>query len=425
MMEIIKKQNMNNDLSASEQLEFFAPDEMGGISLEDIFTAYFDCRRHKRGTYNALAFEVDYERKCVELWHAINAGSYRPARSVVFIIFKPVQREIFAPSFESRVVDHLIADKVGPLLENTFIDDNYATRKGKGTLYGINRVYEHIRNCSAGYTRDCYVLKLDIRSFFMSISKEYLCAKMSEYLKTNYKNPDLPALLFILRAILMDNPEKHCVRRCPRSHWEGLPVEKSLFNGDGRHGLPIGRLTSQLCAAFMLDPLDHLVTGAWGVPYYGRYVDDMILVHESKAYLLEVKDKICHWLSDHGLVMHPRKIYLQYYRKGVTFIGGMLMPGRIYVSDRSFGFCMDFIESWNHSAHSDESFAGIHAAKFVSVLNSYLGHMSHFASYNLRKKVVSRIGKEWWRVMYIHGHYEKAVVKKNYSKNAVFQPFFE
>ena len=44
--------------------ELFAPEETGGVSLEDVFTAYMDCRRKKRGTYNALAFEVDWERRC-------------------------------------------------------------------------------------------------------------------------------------------------------------------------------------------------------------------------------------------------------------------------------------------------------------------------------------------------------------------------
>ena len=138
---------MDNNIAygIQQQATLFPPEEMGGISLEDVFTAYFDCRRRKRGTYNALAFEADYERKCVELWRQINDGSYRPLRSIVFIIFKPVQREVFAPAFESRVIDHLIARKIEPLLEAQFIDDSYSTRKGKGTLYGIRRIEEHIR----------------------------------------------------------------------------------------------------------------------------------------------------------------------------------------------------------------------------------------------------------------------------------------
>ena len=40
--------------------ELFAPEEAGDISLEDVFTACMDCRRKKRGTYNVLAFAVDW-----------------------------------------------------------------------------------------------------------------------------------------------------------------------------------------------------------------------------------------------------------------------------------------------------------------------------------------------------------------------------
>lgn len=67
--------------------------------MEDVFEAYFECRKKKRNTCNALAFESDYERRCVELWREINAGTYRPSRSIAFIINKPVKREIFAADF--------------------------------------------------------------------------------------------------------------------------------------------------------------------------------------------------------------------------------------------------------------------------------------------------------------------------------------
>ena len=188
--------------------ELFASEETGGVSLEDVFTAYMDCRRKKRGTYNALAFEVDWERRCADLLGRINAGEYRPLRSLVFIIRKPVMREVFAPAFESRVVDHLIARKIEPLLEERFIDDSYSTRKGKGTLFGIERMERHIRACSHDYTRDCYVMKLDIRSFFMDLPKRELYDRMAAFLREHYDAPDLPTLLCLLRATYSDCPQQ-------------------------------------------------------------------------------------------------------------------------------------------------------------------------------------------------------------------------
>ena len=202
----------------------------------------------------------------MELWREINAGTYRPSRSIAFIINKPVKREIFAADFRDRVVHHLIARKIEPLLEAEFIDDSYSTRKEKGTLYGIRRVEEFVRECSENYTKDCYVMKLDIRSFFMDLPKRELYDRMAAFLRERYDAPDLPTLLCLLRATYSDCPQQHCVRRSPLAAWDKLPPRKSLFNGDAEHGLAIGRLTSQLGALFYLDPLDHLVTEAWGVP---------------------------------------------------------------------------------------------------------------------------------------------------------------
>ena len=181
--------------------EMFAPEETGGLSLEDVFTAYMDCRRKKRGTYNALAFEVDWERRCADLLGRINAGEYRPLRSLVFIIRKPVMREVFAPAFESRVVDHLIARKIEPLLEERFIDDSYSTRKGKGTLFGIERMERHIRACSHDYTRDCYVMKLDIRSFFMDLPKPEFLEPKAAVLRERYDAPHQPPIRIVRSSI--------------------------------------------------------------------------------------------------------------------------------------------------------------------------------------------------------------------------------
>jgi hypothetical protein len=52
------------------------------IELADVFEAYFNCRKHKRNTRNALAFEVDYEIRLLELWADINSGRYEPGKSM-------------------------------------------------------------------------------------------------------------------------------------------------------------------------------------------------------------------------------------------------------------------------------------------------------------------------------------------------------
>ena len=407
----------------------FAEQEMGGLSLADVIEAYYDCRRRKRCTVNAMEFEMDYERNCIDLWREINEHRYEPRRSIAFVIEHPVKREIFAADFRDRVVHHLIAMRIYPLLERQFLIDSYSTQKGKGTLFGINRVERHVKECSENYTRDCWILKIDISGYFMSISKRMLYECIGQFLEQRYDGNDLPMLLYLLRKTIFNRPERNCVLKMPRWRWKGLPRNKSLFGSDGKKGLPIGNLTSQLLALLFLDGLDHLVTEQWGVPHYGRYVDDMVLVHESRERLLEVKAKIVAWLGEHGLTLHPKKLYLQHYKKGVLFVGGMIMPGRKYISKRTQGRMFAKIHRFNQlfeAAAEDtagESVppqgAGVITIAMVdsvvATMNSYLGMMRHYASYNLFLRAKGRMSDAWYRYVYIEkrGRSVKLVRRNN------------
>ena len=114
------------------------------IELEELFTAYFECRKNKRNTTNALAFEIDYENSLVQLCEEINSGTYQIGRSIAFVVDKPDKCEIFAADFRDRVVHHLIIGKLNHLFEKQFIHDSYSCRVGKGTHFGIQRVDKFI-----------------------------------------------------------------------------------------------------------------------------------------------------------------------------------------------------------------------------------------------------------------------------------------
>jgi len=171
------------------------------IELEELFEAYFECRKNKRNTANAIAFEIDYENSLVQLCKEINNGTYQIGRSIAFIVDKPVKREIFAADFRDRVVHHLVIGKLNHLFEKQFIYDSYSCRTGKGTHFGIGRVDKFIRQCSANYTKDCYILKLDLHGFFMSINKNILFAKLEQFIKDNYHAPDKDLIIKLCKQI--------------------------------------------------------------------------------------------------------------------------------------------------------------------------------------------------------------------------------
>lgn len=382
---------------ASEELTLFAPEEMGGVSLEEVIEAYYDCRRRKRNTVNALEFEVDYERHCIDLWHELNEHRYEPRRSIAFVVEHPVKREIFAADFRDRVVHHLIARRIWPLLEKQFHPDSYSTQPGKGTLYGIQRVEQHVKTCSENYTRDCYIMKLDISGYFMSIEKQRLYHCVCAFLNGRYPEKDMPMLHYMLRKTIFNRPEKNCIRKMPRNRWRGLPKNKTLFGTDGSTGLPIGNLTSQLLALLFLDELDHKITQEWGVPHYGRYVDDMVLVHPSKDHLLTVCGRISRWLKAHGLRLHPKKMYLQHYAKGVLFVGGMIKPGRKYISHRTQGRLFARINHYNSLLAESQQTSRLAMEGMVATMNSYLGMMCHYDTQRLFHRVLGRVSSHWYR----------------------------
>ena len=75
-----------------------------------------------------------------------------------------------------------------------------------------------------------------------------------------------------------------------------------------------------------------------GVKYYGRYVDDFVIVHEDKAFLLGLKDRLKEFIQrELAMTLHPKKVYLQHYTKGVKFIGAVIKPNREYIGNRTKG----------------------------------------------------------------------------------------
>ena len=403
-----------------EQYELFAEtmsDSEAPVALEEVFAAYYECRRCKRRTVNALAFELNFEREVVRLWREINSGTYKIGRSISFIVKYPVQREIFAADFRDRIVHHLVISKINPLFEKEFIAASYSCRSGKGTLYGVRDVRAMINDCAAG-TGGCYVLRLDIRSFFMSIDKRILCRMAVDFINAGYHAPDKRILLRLVKQIIMHNPENNCVIKGHLSDWNGLPYYKSLFWSDKNRGLPIGNLTSQIFANFYLNRLDKYITEELGIRHYGRYVDDFILLHRDKNVLLEARRKIELFLRSRlGLELHPHKVYLQYYDKGVRFIGAVIRPHRIYIHRRTKGALYRKINEQLPflGQKLQNFFDGLE--HFCSCVNSYLGLMRHYNTYNLRTRILSRLRESFLgEVMDIDPNSEKLAIDKRFRR---------
>lgn len=368
--------------------------------LLDLFQAYFDARRNKRNTINALNFEISYEENLFTLFEEIITETYKVKPSICFINFRPVQREIFAADFRDRVVHHLVYNYISPIFENIFINDSYSCRAGKGTHYGIKRVDHFIRSCSENYIKDCYILKLDIKGYFMAINKKLLFHIVSNELKrfSAKIDFDLRLILGLIEKIIFNDPTKDYILKGNTKDWTGLPSSKSLFHSGEHRGLPIGNLTSQLFSNVYMNSFDHFIKKELNIKYYGRYVDDFIIVHENQSYLKLIIPEIEKYLREKlFLELHPKKVYLQHFTKGVKFLGVIIKPHRIYISSRTKGNFYKAIYKWNKFIENHNDMNIKEKQGFLSTMNSYLGILNHYKTYNLRKKTIfEALDQRFW-----------------------------
>lgn len=399
----------------------FVQKEMGDKLLLDLFQAYYDARRNKRNTWNALRFEMNYEERLLALWEEIREWRYQIGRSICFINFKPVQREIFAADFRDRIVHHLIFNYLNPIVEQGFIKDSYSCRKGKGVHYGIRQVQSFIRKCSKNYSGDAWILKLDILGYFMCIDRRILFEKILDKLY-GVQQPlgfDLNMLIYLLEKVIFNDPTQHCIIKGAASDWRGLPKSKSLFHAPAGKGFPIGNLTSQLFGNIYLNEFDHFVRENLGVPYYGRYVDDFVLIHEDREFLKGLIPTLRLYLKKRlDLELHPKKIYLQHYQKGVAFLGTYIKPYRTYIGKRTKHGFFQAIQKWNRFlAENNGKLEKPELKKFIATMNSYLGTMQHHKTYRLRKKLLWQLHPAFFNYVYISGGYARLVAKKRKIKN--------
>lgn len=362
------------------------------FSYEEVFKAYEDCLRHKRNSPNAIKFMLNSNENVIQLCDELNNYSYEIGQSIVFIITYPKCREVFAADFKDRIVHHLVINELMPYFEDYFIKESFSCMKGRGTLYGVKTMAKYMQECSNDYTIPTYILKMDMQSFFMTIDKELLSEFLDDFIVYNYpNNRKKECLRWLCRKIIMHHPEHNCIRQCNIEKWNLLEKGKSLFDTEEGKGLAIGNLTSQMFANFFMTLLDYYIKYALGFKYYGRYVDDFLLYHNDKEYIKECIPKIKSYAKNVlKLNVHPNKIYMQEVKHGVKFIGADIMPNRIYCGNRTIGeFYNKLLTKYRHY---DEN----KLEEFVSSVNSYLGYMKHYSTYNMRKEVFnSDLMKEW------------------------------
>lgn len=333
-------------------------------AFDNLWLAWRKARRGKRSREAVALYALNLEKELLTLQADLRNQTYVPGEYRLFTIYERKPRQISAAPFRDRVVHHALMNVIEPLLDKRFIFDSYACRAGKGVHHAVER-YQQWAN------RYAYALKLDVSRYFPSIDHDILKQQLRDHIKDK-------RVLWLFEVILDHSPE--FPREEPLVYFPGDDLFTPLNH---RVGIPIGNLTSQFLANLYLDGLDHFIKRKLGAPAYLRYVDDLILLSNSKPQLHEWKQAIADYLAGLRLRLHPRKANIFPVYQGVDVLGYRVFPKhRLLRNDNGFRF-----------ARRLRQFAIAYGERrmdwddFNPSVQSWLGHACHADTYGLRRRI--------------------------------------
>ncbi len=223
-----------------------------------------------------------YEKGCPERLDKVQgwlkAGQYTPKpvkRVWIPKLGSKELRPLGVPTVEDRIVQTALRNVLEPIFENTFAEQSYGFRPGRGAKDALRRVDRLLK---AGKV---WVVDADLKGYFDNIPQDKLMEKVGEHVSDG-------AVLALIERFL-----KQGVMESGKD-WK--PTEL---------GTPQGAVISPLLANIYLNPLDHLMAGQGQEMV--RYADDFVILCESQTEAQEVMKQLRQWVAGAGLILHPSK----------------------------------------------------------------------------------------------------------------------
>ena len=169
------------------------------------------------------------------------------------------QRTISKPRYyPDQIIHWALMQVIQPIIMRGMYRYCCGSVPGRGTSDGQRALRRWLDTDYKG-TRWC--LKMDIEKFYPSVDNETLKSMFRRKIK------------------------------CPNTLWL---IDIIIDSADG---LPIGNYTSQWFSNFYLEGLDHYIKQQLRVPYYIRYVDDLVLLGPNKRKLHRARIDIADYLA--------------------------------------------------------------------------------------------------------------------------------
>lgn len=331
------------------------------VDFKNMYAAYRKSKSGKGYKKSSAKFGIMALDGINTLIGQLKDKTYKVSAYQEFTVYEPKERIIKTTSFKDKVVQHSLCDNVlFPKLQEIFIYDNCAGQKGKGTLFGLNRLGEQMKEFYTRYGFDGYILKCDVSKFFYSIPHKQLKDIVSYYFSSD---PDVCWLC----NLFIDSTEGT--------------------------GIPLGNQINQGFALLYLDGMDKLIKYHLGIEFYGRYMDDFYLIHRDKEYLKYCLEVIKEYLTTLELTLNG-KTQIFPFKNGVNYLGF-----HTYITAN--GKVIRKLKNQNKRNVQRRYLkmaklvteGKLSIDKFNASYNSCKNHMSHGNCYKLIKSMDEKIGK--------------------------------
>lgn len=268
-----------------------------------------EVKRNTKNKTKVEEFDNYYSLNIKEIKEELMSGDYIPGEYNIFFIREPKLRIIMSQSIKDKVINHLVARYfLINVFEKTLIENNIATRKNKGTHYGL-KLFKKYLNIMKNRYNNFYILKFDISKYFYNIDHDIV----KGLVKNKIKDKKVIGLIDkIIDSTDMEYINKTIIKLNKNN--EDISLYKK-----GK-GFPIGNMTSQFIGILYLNELDYFIKEKLKIRYYIRYMDDGVLIHENKEYLKYCLSKIERIIDKYKLSLNKKtRIYKM--SEGIEFLG--------------------------------------------------------------------------------------------------------
>lgn len=314
--------------------------------FDNLHKAYLLARRCKRYRAEVLEFTDNLEVELITLQNELIRKSYKQGEYRTFKVYEPKERTIKALPFKDRVLQHVVNTVIEPIFSKGFYEHSYACLPEKGSHAASKTLRKWMYN-----TRDkkMYYLKCDIAKYFDSI--------------------DHVILLKILEGKI----------KCP----DTLGLLKQIIDNGTSVGIPIGNLTSQTFANIYLNEFDKFIKHELKIKKYVRYMDDFIILEESKEKIHVFLKKIEEFLVSRLRLKLNHKTKISPIFKGIDFVGYNHFINRTNLRRSTWVRQKKKIKNLFKKLENGKITKEI----VCKTLYSILGHISHADTWRLKTKI--------------------------------------